>query len=56
MFSHQARVRPQLRQRERPLATLSHAGHRVAQTLRKLPKASPKSPEKIDTNAGIIRV
>ena len=45
-FSHQASVRPQLRQCERGWATLSPAGQRLTHTFRKLPKASPRRPAK----------
>jgi hypothetical protein len=43
IFSHQARAWGQLRQWELGWTTLSPWGQRVRQTLRKLPKARPKS-------------
>jgi hypothetical protein len=39
-------MRPQLRQWERGVTTLSSSGQRVTHTFRKLPKASPTSAAK----------
>jgi len=54
-FSHQASVRAQLRQCERGLTTLSPSGHRLRQTFRKLPKASPRSPARTAPRMRIMK-
>ena len=54
-FSHQASVRPQLRQCEGGLTMLSPTGQRVRHTFRKLPKASPSSAANTVPKMRIIR-
>jgi hypothetical protein len=55
-FSHHVSVRPQWRQWERGLTTLSLVGQRLRHTFRKLPKQRPNSPAKIVPRMRIIDV